>query len=97
MTTNGESKFSHLVIGLGLGTVSAVISAVLTLKKTREFQRKRSGKGPTYLNQQAGKLRETADALERQEKKLIAAGSVKNDTEAERQAYETENRQNLRG
>ena len=72
MTTNGESKFSYLLIGLGLGAVGGLVAATLAHKETRELLRERSGKGLDYLNQQAGKLRETADVIVQQGKKLIA-------------------------
>ena len=49
MTTNGDSKFSYLVIGLGLGAIGGLISAVLA-KETRELLRERSNKGLDYLN-----------------------------------------------
>jgi uncharacterized membrane protein YeiH len=48
-TTNGDSKFSYLVIGLGLGAIGGLISAVLA-KETRELLRERSNKGLDYLN-----------------------------------------------
>jgi hypothetical protein len=50
MTTNGDSKFSYLVIGLGLGAIGGLISAVLARKETRELLRERSNKGLDYLN-----------------------------------------------
>ena len=66
MTTNGESKFSYLLIGLGLGAVGGLMAAILARKETRELLRERSGKSLDYLNQQAGKLRETADVIVQQ-------------------------------
>ncbi len=44
MTTNGESKFSYLLIGLGLGAIGGLISAALARKETRELLRERSNK-----------------------------------------------------
>ena len=80
MTTNGESKFSYLLVGLGLGAVGGLMAAVLARKETRELLRERSGKSLDYLNQQAGKLRETADVIVQQGKKLIACESVDHST-----------------
>ena len=37
------------------------MAAILSRKETREVLRERGGKSLDYLNQQAGKLRETAD------------------------------------
>jgi hypothetical protein len=100
MTTNGESKFSYLLIGLGLGAIGGLISAVLARKDNRELIRERSGKSLDYLNQQAGKLRETADVIVQQGKKLIAckgSDSVDHSTEAEKQAYREDRQENLGG
>ena len=87
MTTNGESKFSHLLIGLGLGAIGGLIAAILARRETREALSERSGKSLDFLNQQAGKLRETADMIVQQGKKLIACNgsdSVDHSTGAEK-------------
>jgi len=100
MTTNGESKLSYLLIGLGLGAVGGLMAAILARKETREVLRERSGKSLDYLNQQVGKLRETADVIVQQGKKLIAcegANSVDRSTEAEKQIYQEDRRENLGG
>ena len=100
MTTNGESKLSYLLIGLGLGAVGGLMAAILARKETRETLRERSGKSLDYLNQQVGKLRETADVIVQQGKKLIAcegANSVDRSTEAEKQIYQEDRRENLGG
>ena len=100
MTTNGESKFSYLFIALGLGAVGGLMAAIIARKETREVLRERSGKSLDYLNQQAGKLRETADVIVQQGKKLIAcegANSVDRSTEAEKQIYREDRRENLGG
>jgi len=100
MAANGESKFSYLLIGLGLGAVGGLMAAILARKETRETLRERSGKSLDYLNQQVGKLRETADVIVQQGKKLIAcegANSVDRSTEAEKQIYQEDRRENLGG
>ena len=100
MTTNGESKFSYLLIGLGLGVVGGLMAAILGRKETREVLRERGGKSLDFLNEQAGKLRETADVMVQQGKKLIAckgSDSVDRSTEAEEQAYQENRRENLGG
>ena len=56
MTTNGESKFSYLLIGLALGAIGGLISAVLARKETRELLRERGRTSLDYLNEQVGKL-----------------------------------------
>jgi gas vesicle protein len=100
MTTRGGSRFSCLLIGLGLGAIGGIMAAILARKETREALRERSGKSLDYLNQQAGKLRETADVIVQQGKNLLAgngAGLVDRSTEAEKQAYREDKRENLGG
>ena len=100
MTTNGESKFSYLLVGLGLGAIGGLMAAILGRKETREVLRERGGKSLDYLNQQAGKLRETADVIVQQGKKLMACNdsdSVVRTTEAEKQAFQEDKRENLGG
>jgi gas vesicle protein len=97
MTTNGESKFSYLLIGLGLGAIGGLMAAVLAHKETRELLRARSGKSLDYLNRQAGKLRETAEVIVQQGKNLIACESVDHSTDAEKNSYHDDRRENLGG
>ncbi len=100
MTTNGQSKFSYLLIGLGLGAIGGLTAAILARKDNRELLRERSHKGLDYLNQQAGILRETADVIVQQGKKLIAckgSDSIDHSTQAEKQGYQEDRRENLGG
>jgi gas vesicle protein len=98
MTTNSESKISYLLVGLGLGAIGGLMAATLGRKETRELIRERSGKSLDYLNQQAGKLRETADVFVQQGKKLIAcksSNSVDRSTAADKQVHQEDRRENL--
>jgi gas vesicle protein len=103
MTTNGESRFSYLLIGLGLGAIGGLMFALLARKETREVLRERSGKSLgkslDYLNQQASKLLETADGIVKKGKEFIGPprDSVKTDTDAEKQAYQEKQRETLGG
>jgi gas vesicle protein len=99
MTTNGESKFLYLLVGLGLGAIGGLMAALLARKETRELLRERSINGLDYLNQQAGKLRENAEEIVKKGKEFIGphCDSVKTDTEAQRQAYQEERREHLGG
>jgi gas vesicle protein len=99
MTTNGESKISYLLIGLGLGAIGGLMAAILARKETREVLRERSGKSLDYLNQQVGKLLETADGIVKKGKEFIGPprDSVKSDTDAEKQAYQEKQRETLGG
>ena len=99
MTTDGEAKFSYLVLGLALGA-AGLVAAMLSRKETRAVIRERSGKSLDYLNQQAGKLRETADLLVQQAKTLIdckGSDRVVVSTPAEKQAYQEDKRENQGG
>ena len=99
MITNGESKFSYLLIGLGLGVIGGLMATLLARKETRELLRERSIGGRDYLNQKAGKLRESTDVIVKKGKELIGphCDSVKTEPEAEKQVYQEERRENLGG
>ena len=99
MSTNGESKFSYLLIGLGLGAIGGLMATLLARKETRELLRERGIDGLDYLNQKAGKLRESAEVIVKKGKEFIGphGDSVKTDTEAQKQAYQEERREHLGG
>ena len=98
MTTNSESKVSYLLVGLGLGAVGGLMAALLVRKETREIIRDSSRKSLDYLNQQAGKIRESADVIVQQGKKLLAckrSDSATDSNETEKQTYREDGRENL--
>ena len=99
MPTNCESKFSYLFIGLGLGAIGALMFALVARKETRELLRERSSKTLDYLNQHAGKLRESAEAVVEKGRKFMGhqCDAVDTHTEAEEQAYHEERRETLGG
>jgi gas vesicle protein len=99
MKTNGESKFSYLLIGLGVGAIGGLMTALFARKETRELLRERSRKTLEYLNQQGKKLRETTEGVVEKGKELVShrRGSVDAATEAENQAYQAERRETLGG
>ena len=100
MRTNGEAKFSYLLVGLGVGAIGGLMAAILARKETREELIGRGGRSLAYLNQQAGKLRQTTEAIVQQAKKLMAfngSDSPERTTEAEKQAYQEDRRENLGG
>ena len=66
MKTNDESKFSYLLIGLGLGAIGGLMAALLARKETRESLRESSSKTLDYLNQQG---RETSGDYRRNRRK----------------------------
>jgi gas vesicle protein len=85
MTTNGESRFSLLLIGLGLGAIGGLIAALLARKETRELLRERSTEALDYLSQQTNKLRETSEAIVEKGKELMSHGCCSGDAAAEAQ------------
>jgi gas vesicle protein len=97
--TNGESKFSDLLIGLGLGAIGGLMIALLACKETRELLRESSRKTLDYLNQQGRNLRETTEGIVKKGKELVSQRccSVDATTEAENQAYQDERREHLGG
>jgi len=99
MRTNGESKFSFLLIGLGLGAIGGLMAALLARKETRDLLRERSSKTVDYLNQKGKKLRETTEGIVEKGKELMSDRrcSVDATTEAENQAHQEERREYLGG
>ena len=99
MITNGESKFPYFPVGMGLGAIAGLLFAPRSGEETRKYLRERSTKGLDTLNQQAGKLLETADGIVKKGKEFIGPhrDSVKTDTEAEKHAYQEDSRGNLGG
>ena len=99
MKTNGESKFSYLLIGLGLGAIGGLMFALLARKETRDLLRERSSKTLDYLNQQGKRLRETSEGIIEKGKELMSHSCCSVDTteEAEKQVDEQERRETLGG
>ena len=85
MKTNGESRFSLLLIGLGLGAIGALVAALLARKETRQLLRERSTGALDYLSQQTNKLRATSEAIVEKGKELMSHGCCSGDAAAETQ------------
>ncbi len=99
MKTNGESKFSYLLIGLVLGAIGGLMFALLARKETRESVRESSSKTLDYLNQQGKKLREITEGVVKKGKELMShrCGSVDATTEEEKQSSQAERRETSGG
>jgi len=95
MRTNGESKFSFLLIGLGLGAIGGLMFALLARKETRDLLRKRSSKSLDYLSQQGKKLRETSEGIIEKGKQLMSHRCGSGD--ATQEARHEERRETLGG
>jgi NAD-dependent DNA ligase len=99
MRTNGEAKFSYLLIGLGLAAIGALIAARLARKETQELLRERSSEALDYLSQQGKKVRETSEAIVEKGKELLSHGCCSGDaaTQAEEKVEKQERRETLGG
>jgi gas vesicle protein len=99
MKTNSEFKFPYFLAGIALGAIAALLLAPSPGEETWKYLRDRSSKGLDYLNQQAGKLRRSAEGVIRKGREIVGPhrDSVDTPTEAEKQAYQEERRENLGG
>jgi gas vesicle protein len=99
MKTNSEFKFPHFLLGIALGAIAALLLAPSPGEETWKYLRERSSKGLDYLNQQAGKLRQSAERVVRKGRNIVGShrDSVDTATEAEKQAYQEERRETLGG
>jgi gas vesicle protein len=96
MKTNDESKFPYFLVGIGLGAIFGLLLAPRAGEETRKYLRERSAKGLDTLNQQAGKLRESAEGMVQKGKEILSrqcCDSVDTDTDAQKQAYQQERRE----
>ena len=74
MRTNVETRVSYFLVGLCLGVVGGLISALLARKETRDLLRERSAKSLEYLNQQGNKLRKTTEGIVGKGKAMLNQG-----------------------
>jgi gas vesicle protein len=97
MTTNGESKFSFLLIGLGLGAIGGLMAALLARKESRDLLRERSRETLDYLNQQGKKVRETTERIVDKGKELMTHRCCSVDATSEAEKNEEERRETVGG
>jgi gas vesicle protein len=100
MITDRESKLTHFIIGVGVGAVTALFVALRISENTRRHISDRASKGFESVNEQARKLRESAEKIVEKGKHLVSRNPVAGeaaDKESERQAYEENKRENLGG
>jgi len=100
MRTNAGFKFPYFLVGMGVGAIAGLLFAPRPGEDTRKYLRERSNKGLDALNRHAGKLRESAEGVVEKGQEFMGRqdrNSVKTDTEAEKQAYQEERRENLGG
>jgi ketopantoate reductase len=92
MNSNGESRLSYLLAGLGLGAIGALLSAALARKETRERLLEQGSKSLDFLNQQGKKLRESAAVAIDKGKEIMShrCCSAASSAEAEKQAQPQE-------
>jgi gas vesicle protein len=95
MKTNGESKLPYLLVGLGLGAIAGLLSALLARKETREKVLERGTKSLDYLKEQGQRLRESSREAVKKGRNFIGCQrpeSVESSPEGERQVYEEQRR-----
>jgi gas vesicle protein len=100
MKTNGEFKFPDFLVGMAIGVIAGLLLAPRSGQQTRKYLRERSNTGLDYLNQKAGKLRESAEGMVEKGKGFMGRhdrDSVDTATEAEKQAYQEKRRENMGG
>ena len=99
MKTNGESKFSFLLLGLGLGAIGGILATLLARKETRELLRDRRRQSVDYLSQTGNKVRQATEEIFEKGKELMShcCGSVGATTKAESQAQQEEPREHSGG
>jgi gas vesicle protein len=95
MRTNGESKFSFLLIGLGLGAIGGLMVALLARKETRDLLRERSTDAFDYLSQKGKHLRETTEGIVDKGKELMSHRCCSVDATTE--VHQEERRETLGG
>lgn len=92
MASNGGSRFSYFLVGLGIGTAIGLLFAPYSGRETRAKLRERAEDSKEYLTDKAEELRTEAEryvekgkeTMARQKETLAAA------VEAGRQAYREE-------
>lgn len=91
--------FKMMTGTLALGAVAGLLLAPRSGKETRKYLRERSNRGLDILNEQARKLRESAEAVVEKGREFTGRqrDSVETAAEAETQAYQEEGRENLGG
>jgi|SRR5687768_4940426 len=99
MKTNGETKNSLLLIGLGVAAIGALMAALLARKDTRKLLRERSSEALDYLSQQGNKLRETSEAIVGKGKELVSHRCCSGEAtrEAEKQSHQDKRGETLGG
>ena len=99
MKSNSEFKFPYFLVGIAVGAIAALFLAPSPGEDTWKYVRERSNNGLDYLNQQAGKLRQTAGGVVRRGRGIFGShrDAVDTATEAEKQAYEEERRETSGG
>lgn len=94
MASNGGSKFSYFLVGLGLGTAIGMLFAPYSGRETRAKLRERAEEGKDFLTEKAEDLRTEAEQYVAKGKEVVAQQkeTLAAAIEAGRQAYRDEKR-----
>jgi gas vesicle protein len=72
---NESSSIPYLLIGIGIGVIAGIVLAPESGQEIRRDVRRRANKGFDYLNQQADRVRESAEKAVTTGKEWIARQS----------------------
>jgi gas vesicle protein len=99
MRTNDEYRFPYFLVGMSLGVIAGLLLAPRSGEETRKYLREQSNKSLDYVDQQAGKLRQSTGRILEKGKQFVRGhgDSVETTTEAEKQVYQEERRETLGG
>ena len=95
MNTNDESKFSFLLLGLGLGAIGGVLAMLLARKESRELLRDRSHKSLDYLSQTGNRLRQASEEIVEKGKEIMSHGCCSVDATTKTDGHQEERRETL--
>jgi gas vesicle protein len=71
MADNVGSKVTYFLVGLGVGSLVAILFAPKSGEETREFLSKKADEGKDYAQRKAQELRERAEDLAERGKEVV--------------------------
>ena len=72
MNANRESSFRYLLVGMGLGAIGAILTALFARKESREYLREQGAKSLEYLSAGGKRFRESAEGIAQKGRQLVS-------------------------